>query len=99
MYLKNPLQKEESSPNFERERDPYEDIDRFAMQYGDKLCFYDILFEYMENLVQRKKIKFSLERNNPQSLGLFIELILKDWLKCKKDADKYKKQLKQLIIK
>jgi hypothetical protein len=92
--MKNPLQKEEST-NFDKEA--YEEVDKFAMQYGDKLCFYDILFDYMENLVIKKRIKYNLERNNPQQLGMLIEIILKDWIKARKDSDRYKKQLKQFI--
>ena len=93
--MKNPLQKEESS-NLDA-KDNFEEIDRFAMQYGDKFCFYDILYDYMENIITKKKIKFNLERNNPQQLGLLIEVILKDWIKSRKSAERYKKQLKQFI--
>jgi hypothetical protein len=93
--MKNPLQKEESG--LEKEKDNYEEIDKFAMQYGDKLCFYDILFDYMESMVIKKRIKYTLERNNPQQLGILIEIILKDWIKSKKDVERYRKQLKQFI--
>lgn len=76
------------------------EIEKFVMQYEDKIYFYDVLYEYMENFLKLKKIKFNqnIEREKPQKLGLLIESILKDWLKARKSVDKYKNQLKMLLV-
>jgi hypothetical protein len=73
------------------------EIEKFVMQYEDKIYFYDVLYEYMDNFIKRKKINFNLIREKPQLLGVLIEIVLRDWLKSKKKLEKSIKQLKMLI--
>ncbi len=68
------------------------------MQHEDKLFFYDALFDYMNNFITVKKLKYTISRDKPQILGIFIENILKDWLKTRSTLEKYKTRLKQLIL-
>jgi hypothetical protein len=75
----------------------YVEIEKFVMQYEDKIYFYDSLFDYMSSFVKRKNIKYLLSREKPRLLGILIENILRDWLKCKKNIEKYKSQLKNLF--
>jgi hypothetical protein len=77
----------------------YLEIEKFVMQYEDKIYFYDAFFDYMSNFIKTKKIRFSLIREKPQMLGLLIEQILRDWLKCKRNLDSYKNKLKVLLVK
>jgi hypothetical protein len=77
----------------------YLDIENFVMQYEDKIYFYDAFFDYMSNFIKTKKIRFSLLREKPQMLGLLIEQILRDWLKCKRNLENYKDKLKGLLVK
>ena len=68
------------------------------MQYEDKIYFYDVLYEYINNFIIRTKIKFNdLCREKPQNLGLFIETILRSWINIRKENYNYKNKLKQLI--
>lgn len=76
----------------------YVEIEKFVMQYEDKIYFYDALYDYMNNFIKQKKIRFILSKDNPQYLGSFIEMIIKDWLKTKKTCEKYRSQLKQLVV-
>jgi hypothetical protein len=73
------------------------EIEKFVIQHEGKLYFYDALFDYLNNFAKIKKIKFNLDRDNPQLLGNFIENILQDWLKTRKKLDQYKLKFKKLI--
>lgn len=75
----------------------FNEIEKFVMFYEDKIYFYDVFFDYMENFTKKKKIRFDLKKDKPNSLGNLIESILKDWIKTKKELENYKKQIKILI--
>lgn len=68
------------------------------MLYEDKIYFFDTLFEYMNNFIKSKNIKFNLTRQ-PMALGRLIENILRNWLKTKSKFEKYKTHLKKFVIK
>jgi hypothetical protein len=73
------------------------EVEKFYMQHEDKLYFFDALFEFMNNFINTKKLSYSISKDKPQTLGILIESILKDWLKCRTLSEKYKMKLKQLI--
>jgi hypothetical protein len=73
------------------------EVEKFYMQHEDKLYFFDALFEYMNNFISNRKLNYIISREKPQSLGILIETILKDWVKSRTLSDKYKTKLKQLI--
>lgn len=79
-------------------KNTYVEIEKFVMQHEDKLFFYDVLFDYMKNFIKQKKVRYTLVREKPQSLGILIENILRDWLKCKKNLDKFAKLKKILEV-
>ena len=83
----------------DKEKNNYIEIEKFVMQYEDKLYFYDALYEYMSNFIKMKKVRYNLTRDKPQNLGVMIENILRDRIKSKKNLDNYKNKLKLLIIK
>jgi hypothetical protein len=103
----NRLEKVESKPNLalpiKQNQDGshinYVEIEKFVMLYDNKIYFYDALFEYMDNFIKKKKIRFDLNREKPQMLGFLIESILKDWIRSKKGYEKLKSQFNKLIYK
>jgi hypothetical protein len=80
-------------------KDTYSDIEKFVMQYEDKIYFYDALYEYISNFINNRKIRLAqpFSKDKPQQLGQVIETILRSWLKSRKDCDLYKSKLRQLI--
>lgn len=75
----------------------YVEIEKFVMQYEDKIYFYDVLYEYMSNFVKMKKINYNLVKEKPHLLGCLIENILKDWIKTKKKLSESMNHLKSII--
>jgi hypothetical protein len=80
-------------------KNPYVEIEKFVLQFEDKLYFYDALYDYMNSFIKSKKIRYDLIRDKPQNLGILIENILRDWLKSKRNLETYRNKLKLLIVK
>lgn len=73
------------------------EVEKFYMMHEDKLYFFDALYEYMNNFINTKKLNYTIVKEKPQTLGLLVENILKDWLKTRSLLEKYKMKTKQLI--
>jgi hypothetical protein len=76
----------------------YSEVERFVMLYEDKIYFFDSLYEYMNNFILGKNIKYSLTKQ-PMSLGRLIEYVLRNWLKARSKLDKLNNQMKKILIK
>ena len=68
------------------------------MLYEDKIYFFDTLYEYMNNFIRSKNIKYTLEKK-PLSLGRLIEDVLRNWLKTRSKFDKLNNQMKKILLK
>lgn len=77
------------------------DMEKFVLKHGDKLYFYDVLFDYIEKYALKNRIhlKTELNKDDSQSLGNAIEQIVTERLELKKKYDKCISLLKQLRTK
>ena len=76
----------------------YSEVEKFVMLYEDKIYFFYSLFDYINNFIKTKNLKYALTKD-PISLGKFIENILQILLRTKSKLEKYKNQLKKIVIK
>jgi len=64
------------------------DLAAFLSMHVHKIYFYDDIYNMLQNFIEKKKIKYELNKENCDSIGKFLETLIKKYIKISNDYPK-----------
>lgn len=70
------------------------DLAAFLKMHVHKIYFYDDIFNLLQNFIEKRNIKYDLNKNNCDTIGRFLESLIKKYINL---SDKYPKLIKKVM--
>lgn len=70
------------------------DLDAFLKMHAYKIYFYDDIYNMLQNFIDKRGIKYDLVKENSNTLGKFLEKLIKKFMKL---SDQYPKLVKKVM--
>lgn len=70
------------------------DLAAFVKMHVHKIYFYDDIYNMLQNFIEKKNIKYDLIKENCDTVGRFIESLIKKYIKL---SNEYPKLIKKIM--
>lgn len=70
------------------------DLAAFLKMHVHKIYFYDDIYNMLQNFIEKRNIKYDLDKNNCDTVGRFLELLIKKYMKL---SNEYPKLIKKIM--
>jgi len=66
------------------------DLAAFLKLHVHKIYFYDDIYNLLQNFIEKKKIKYELNKDNCESIGKFLGTLIKNYINLTNEYNKLK---------
>jgi len=70
------------------------DLAAFLKMHVHKIYFYDDVYNLLQNFIEKRKIKYDLNKENCDTIGRFLESLIKKYIKL---SNEYPKLIKKIM--
>ncbi len=70
------------------------DLASFFKMHVHKIYFYDDIYNMLQNFIEKRNIKYNLNKNNCDTVGRFLESLIKKYIKL---SNEYPKLIKKIM--